>query len=635
MALISLHQVDLAFGDVPILASADFSIERGEHVCLLGRNGTGKSTLLAVIAGRQRPDGGSLRHDPALRIAELPQQVPAELSGPLQQVVREGAGALAHDLDRYGALSSQGAAPAELGALQARIETAGGWDLDARVQRLLTQFGLDKDAEFGELSGGMQRRALLARALAGQPDLLLLDEPTNHLDIAGIEWLESFVLNHPGAILYTTHDRAFLQRTATRILELERGQLTSWPGDYDNYLRRRDERLHAELQAESEFDRRLAEEEVWIRQGIKARRTRNEGRVRRLQAMRAERAQRLARQGQAKVQVEQAERSGRLVIEAESVAFAYPDRPIVQDFSVLIERGDRVALLGPNGAGKTTVLRLLTGELTPQQGRIRLGASLAPAYFDQHRAALDEQSSVADAVADGRDFVDQGGKRRHVLSYLQDYLFSPQRARSPVAALSGGERARLLLARLFAQPSNLLIMDEPTNDLDMDTLDLLEEQLLDYQGTLLLVSHDRSFIDRVATSTLVLDGSGRVQSYVGGYTDYLRQRPAQPGSETAGKAETRDKVIESETSVQPSAPPRSRKLSYKLQRELDAMPHLVEALEQDIDALQAKLADPALYQAADAGAEVASLRTRLDKLEVELDAAMERWVLLESGEKVD
>jgi len=492
------------------------------------------------------------------------------------------------------------------------------------VERVISRLSLDPEAAFSALSGGLQRRVLLARALVTEPDLLLLDEPTNHLDIASIEWLEGFLADFPGALLFVTHDRSFLRRLATRILELDRGQLTDWPGDYDNYLRRREERLNAEALASARFDRKLSEEEVWIRQGIKARRTRNEGRVRSLKAMREERRERRELGGTVRIRLDEAERSGRLVVEAQGVDYSWGDKPIVRGLDTLILRGDKIGIVGPNGAGKSTLLKLLLGELEPQAGTIRRGTNLQVAYFDQLRAQLDLTKSVQDNVAGGSDKVDVGGSSRHVLSYLKDFLFSPERARQPVSALSGGERNRLLLAKLFTRPANLLVLDEPTNDLDAETLELLEELLLDFQGTILLVSHDRALLDNVVTGTLVLEGEGRVQDYVGGYTDWLRQRDAA----VLTQAQAQPTQI-----AQPKAapaPPRkaATKLSFKEERELAALPGRIEALETEQGALHARLADPGLYQ--QGGEAVAGAQGRLASVEAELAEVYARWEALEA-----
>ncbi len=510
--------------------------------------------------------------------------------------------------------------------VQHRLEGAGGWEIEQRTERTLSRLDLDPEADFASLSGGLQRRVLLARALVREPDLLLLDEPTNHLDIQAIDWLEGFLPEFPGAILFVTHDRLFLRKLATRILELDRGRLTDWPGDYVNYLRRREERLHAEDVANARFDRKLSEEEVWIRQGIKARRTRNEGRVRALKTLREERRERREQMGKVRLRLGETERSGKLVVEAEGVTYAWDGAPVVRDLNTLILRGDKVGIMGPNGAGKTTLLKLLLGQLEPDTGRIRLGTNLQVAYFDQLRAQLDEDKTVLDNVAGGSDRVTIDGRARHVLSYLKDFLFSPERVRQPVRALSGGERNRLLLARLFTQPANLLVMDEPTNDLDTETLELLEELLLEFQGTLLLVSHDRALLDAVVTSTLVFEGDGKVREYVGGYEDWRRQRP-EPEPDKA-RSPRPAKQVPAAAEAKPRPLPRRDKLGYKDQRELEALPARIEDLEAAVAGIHGRMADPAFYQGS--GTEISVIRDRLGALEAELAAAYARWEALEA-----
>jgi ATP-binding cassette subfamily F protein uup len=628
MPLVSLQSITLSYGAPPLLDGVSLAIDKGERVCLLGRNGTGKTTLLKLISGEIQPDSGELRRAEGTRISRLAQDIPAERSGRVFDQVAGGLGELAalvreyHDLGRRLGEGADDRLLARLAAVQHRLEAARGWEIEQRTERVISRLKLDPDADFATLSGGMQRRVLLARALVSEPDLLLLDEPTNHLDIEAIEWLEGFLPEFPGALLFVTHDRVFLQRTATRILELDRGQLTDWPGDYQNYLRRREERLHAEAQANAHFDRKLSEEEVWIRQGIKARRTRNEGRVRALETMREERKQRRGQIGTARLRLSEAERSGKLVVEAEGVSYAWDEKPVVRDLSTLILRGDKVGIIGPNGAGKSTLLELLLGALEPDSGRIRLGTNLQIAYFDQLRASLEEDKSVQDNVAGGSDKVTVQGQSRHVLSYLQDFLFTPERARQPVSALSGGERNRLLLAKLFTRPANLLVMDEPTNDLDAETLDLLEELLVGFQGTLLLVSHDRALLDAVVTSTLVFEGAGRVREYVGGYDDWLRQRPAPDTPERRTKMKD---PAHSKRQPGPKGP--SGKLSYKDQRELQALPERIDALEAEQAELHARMADPAFYR--ESGSTVAEAKERLSTLESELEHAYERWEVLE------
>jgi ATP-binding cassette subfamily F protein uup len=630
MALISLQNVDLGVGGPLLLQRVSLTIEPGERVCIVGRNGAGKSTLMKLLAGELAPDDGVRVEQPGLRSARLTQEVPHDLSGSVFDVVADGLGELGHDLAEYHRLSHALDDASNLAAfarLQARIEAAAGWDLDRRVNEVLERLDLPEEASFEALSGGMKRRVLLARALVCQPDVLLLDEPTNHLDIASIAWLEEFLRGLRSSLVFVTHDRRFLRALATRIVEIDRGQVTSWPGDYDNYLRRREERLHAEAQANALFDKRLADEEVWIRQGIKARRTRNEGRVRALKALRVERAQRREQQGQVRLNVAEAGSSGRRVAEVEHLNYAIGDRVLVRDLSVSIQRGDRVGILGPNGAGKTTLIRLLLGELAPDSGEVRLGTNLEIAYFDQHRSALREDWNALDNVAEGREFIEIGGSRKHALGYLQDFLFSPERARAPITALSGGERNRLLLARLFARPSNLLVMDEPTNDLDVETLELLEERLADYRGTLLLVSHDRDFLDEVVTSTLVLEGDGRVAEYIGGYSDWARF--------AAGATTPTRQIDSAPTSAAPvpkpagsEAAPARRKLSYKDQRELDALPARIETIEARIAALGDQMQDPEFFRRDPAA--IAHEQRELAQLQAELEAAYTRWEALDS-----
>ena len=624
MPLITLQNVDYSVGGPLLLERVDLSIEPGERIALIGRNGAGKSTLLKLLAGEIKPDDGEVRVESGRRIARLEQEVPAGAHGSVFDVVAAGLGELGALLAEFHHLAH--ADPVDMDALsqvQGRIESAHGWSLDQRVTEALERLSLDGDAEFARLSGGMKRRVLLARALVSAPDLLLLDEPTNHLDIAAIDWLESFLKQWNGALVFVTHDRRFLRALATRIVEIERGQVTSWPGDWDNYQRRREERLNAEVQENARFDKMLAQEEVWIRQGIKARRTRDEGRVRRLKAMRSERMARRELTGNVRMDLAQAESSGKKVIEAKDVSFAHGDLCLVRDFSTTILRGDRIGLIGPNGSGKTTLLKLLLGELQPDAGEVRSGTQLQVAYFDQYRAALREDWNAMENVAEGRDFVEVGGKRKHVLGYLQDFLFTPERARAPITRLSGGERNRLLLARLFAQPSNLLVMDEPTNDLDVETLELLEELLADYPGTLLLVSHDREFLDNVVTSTVVMEGDGQIGEYVGGYNDWLRQRPAAQAAAAVGaKADVA-------TAAATPSPVAKRKLSYKDARDLEQLPLRIEALEARIGALTERMHDPAFYQRD--SAEIAAHGAELASTQAELDVAYARWMKLEAG----
>ena len=625
MALITLRDISLSFGGPPLLAGVDFSVERGERVCLLGRNGEGKSTLLRVIAGELNPDDGELAIQQGVRINRLTQEVPEGLTGSVFEVVSGGLGELGDLVRRFHRISStldtasETKRLAELAGVQQELEAAGGWQLEQRIETVLSRLALPPDTAFENLSGGLKRRVLLGRALVSEPDLLLLDEPTNHLDIDAIDWLERFLLGWTGTLLFVTHDRMFLQRIATRIVELDRGCISDWPGDYENFLRRREELQNAEFREHARFDKRLAQEEVWIRQGIKARRTRNEGRVRALERMRDERRQRRERSGTAKLALQEAELSGRLVIEAKGVAYAWEGQPVIRDFSTTILRGDRVGIIGPNGSGKTTLLNLLLGRLQPDRGSVQLGTRLEVAYFDQLRGTLNLEASVRDNVAGGSDQVEVNGRRKHVIGYLQDFLFAPERANQPVAALSGGERNRLLLAKLFARPCNLLVLDEPTNDLDLETLELLEDLLLEYQGTLLLVSHDRAFLNNVVTSTLVLEGEGRVAEYVGGYDDWLRQRPS--------PAECKPAAPKKERPARPKSKP--NKLGFKEQRELESLPKQIESLEQELEEVHGRLADPAFYRSE--GSEIAAQRARLQEIEMELGTAYKRWEELESG----
>ncbi|WP_342315579.1 ATP-binding cassette domain-containing protein [Lysobacter sp. FW306-1B-D06B] len=620
MPLITLNNVDYGVGGPLLLDDVVLSIEPGERIALIGRNGAGKSTLMRLIAEEIHPDDGEIRREGGVRVARLEQEVPHGADGDVWDVVAGGLGELGAWLAQFHHLSHAEHVDTDaLAKVQQKIEDAQGWSLDQRVTETLQKLDLDGDAVFARLSGGMKRRVLLARALVSAPDVLLLDEPTNHLDIEAIDWLESFLKGWQGALVFVTHDRRFLRSLATRIVEIDRGQVTSWPGDWDNYLRRREERLNAEAQENARFDKMLAQEEVWIRQGIKARRTRDEGRVRRLKAMRVERSQRRDLTGNVKMDFAQSESSGKKVVEAKDLNFAYGERALIRDLSTTIFRGDRIGLIGPNGSGKTTLIKLLLGELKPDSGEVKLGSNLQVAYFDQYRATLREDWNALENVAEGREFVEVGGKSKHVIGYLQDFLFTPERARAPITRLSGGERNRLLLAKLFAQPSNLLVMDEPTNDLDVETLELLEELLADYPGTLLLVSHDRDFLDNVVTSTLVMEGDGRVGEYVGGYTDWLRQRPVKSVPLVATKP-----VAAAASSPAPAA---KKKLSYKDARELEQLPARIEALETRVAELTAQMNEPAFYQR-DAAA-ITAHTDLMAKTQAELDAAYERWNELE------
>ncbi len=581
MALVILKNVTMSFGGPALLEAADWQIERGERICLIGRNGTGKTTLLRLIHGELSPDSGMITKAQGLKTALLPQEVPLDLDGTVYDIVSSG-------------------------------------QPHQQVQTAISRMGLDETAVCSTLSAGLKRRVLLARALVNEPDILMLDEPTNHLDIDAIVWMEQFLLRSGKTIIFVTHDRAFLNRVSTRIVELDRGMLTSFAGNYDDYLTRKQELLENEISRNAEFDKHMRSEEIWLRQGIKARRTRNEGRVRALMKMRAEVEQRRARSGNLRLMVQEAERSGRLAIEAKNIAVAYDNHPLITDFSTTVMRGDKIGVIGPNGCGKTTLLRILLGEIEPDRGSVRHGTRLQVAYFDQLRAQLDESKTLQENVTDEGDMVMVDGKQRHVIGYLQDFLFSPAQARAPITSLSGGERNRLLLARLFTRPSNVLVLDEPTNDLDGESLELLEAMLIEYTGTVLLVSHDRTFLNNVATSTLVFEGSGRVEEYVGGYDDWLRQRP-QPEESTPEQKPKRGRLR--------SVPTGPRRLTFKEQREREKLPDIIEDLEARKQDLFAAMADPELYK--NAGTEVARLQARLDELERELGAAYARWELLE------
>jgi ATP-binding cassette subfamily F protein uup len=628
MALVSLQGVKVGFGGPLLLEGVDLSIDRGERVCLVGRNGTGKSTIMRLLTGEVKPDGGMIVFQQGVRITLLTQEVPQDLTGSVFDVVSGAFGdqgkllAAYHHVNARLAHDHSEKLMAELEDVQHRFEAAHGWQMQQKVEEILTRLKLPEDAEFSELSGGLKRRVLLAKALAGEPDLLLLDEPTNHLDIDAIAWLEEFLLSFGGTLLFVTHDRMLLQKLATRIVDLDRGRLTSWPGNYQSYLALKQAALDAESVENAKFDKKLAVEEVWIRQGVKARRTRNEGRVRALKELRRVRSERREVTGAARMQTQEAERTGKIVIEATNVSYAYNNVPVIRDFSTTILRGDKIGIIGPNGSGKTTLLKILLGELKAQKGTIKHGTNLEVAYLDQHRAQLDDEKTVQDNVANGSDHVTVDGNTRHVIGYLQDFLFAPARARSPVKVLSGGERNRLLLAKLFTQPSNVLVLDEPTNDLDIETLDLLEELLSDYRGTVLLVSHDRAFINDVVTSTLVLEGEGRVSEYVGGYDDWLLQSRRRT-AETAAFEKTEGKK-------EPARPQQEkpRKLTFKEQKELETLPKRIEELESEQHKIQKDLVDPAFYR--ESGNKVANYKARLEVLEKELAEVYKRWEELDA-----
>ncbi len=629
MGLIWINEVSVSFGGPRLLDGATLQIEAGERIGLLGRNGSGKSTLMKLLMGGVIPDSGEIIRSGEVRIAMLPQDVPDDPPGTIYDVVASGGREHMELLREYHDLTLQMSRSGDDGLLkklervQHRLETSGAWLYHQRVETVIARTELDENAEFRFLSAGMKRRVFLAKALVNEPDLLLLDEPTNHLDINAILWLEDFLLKFEKTLMLVTHDRAFLQRLATRIVEIDRGRLMSFPCDYGTYLERRQALLEAQQKQWQEFDKKLAREETWIRQGIKARRTRNEGRVRALVKMRQERAHRQEQTGNVRLTIQEAERSGRLVVEAEKITFAFGDNKIIEGFSTAIMRGDKVGIMGPNGSGKTTLLRVLFGELEPQQGRVRLGTGIRVAYFDQLRAQLDENGTLKDNIADGNDMVVVGGVSRHVMGYLQDFLFPPDRILSPVSSLSGGERNRLLLAKLFILPSNVLVLDEPTNDLDTETLELLEDRLLEYSGTILMVSHDRAFLNNVVTSTIVFECKGRLQEYVGGYDDWLRQRTVQDEPLKTAPREQKQKK---------GKPPKEKqKLSYKETRELEELPLKIEALEEEKERLLETLNSPAFYVNRDAD-EIHRANDRLKALEEELDGAYGRWDELESLE---
>jgi len=621
MALIKLESASLAYGHVPLLDKVDLQIDAGERVCLVGRNGAGKSTLMRVMEGVAELDEGALWKKPDLRVACLSQEVPQLDDLSVYDVVAGGLDRMGKVIADYHHLLHEmetdhsEAITNKLSRLQDDIDANDGWNLEQRITTVITKLELPEDALMGSLSGGFKRRVMLARALVLEPELILLDEPTNHLDVEAIQWMEDFLLAFNGAVLFITHDRTFLRHLATRIVELDRGKITSWPGNYDTYIANKEERAVIEDQQNALFDKKLAQEEVWIRQGIKARRTRNEGRVRALEQLRRERSARLNKTGNVKLQVESGESSGKIVIEAKGISKSFADKVIIAPLTTKIMRGDRIGILGPNGVGKSTLLKMLLGELEPDTGTVELGTKLSVAYFDQQRAVLDPEKTVADNLNFGSDTITINGKSRHVMSYLQDFLFPPARVRSPVKSLSGGERNRLLLARLFIQPANLLVLDEPTNDLDVETLELLEELLCNYDGTLILVSHDRTFLDNVVTSTLAFEGDGVVNEYVGGYEDWLRQSKKSASNSDVKKTEIKEvKKDKSET---------KKKLSYNDQRELDSLPPIIENLEAEQEDIQKQVSEADFYK--QEKSEVDNVLARLSELEKELELAYQRW----------
>ncbi len=626
MSLLRFNEISLDFGELKILHETGFSIEPGERVCLIGRNGAGKSTTLKLITGEIEADRGQIVRSTDLVISQLHQSLPEAMDLRVRDIVRSGLAETELLVEKYqqqSTLELDRDGMRELATLHARIDAHDGWHIDQRVDETITELNLPADKKMSELSGGWRRRVALAHALVQKPDLLLLDEPTNHLDIATIKWLENRVYTWPGAVLFITHDRIFLQRLATRILEIDRGKLTSWPGSYDNYLIRKEKLLEDEEAANARFDKKLAQEEVWVRQGIKARRTRNEGRSRALFKMREQRARRTARDGQARIYIEEADRSGRKVIRARNVCYRFGDEPLIEDFSIKIMRGDRIGLIGNNGVGKTTLLRLLLGDLEPMSGTLKHGTNLEIGYFDQLRQSLDLDKSVAYNVGEGRTYIKLNGKDRHIVGYLKGFLFSPKRAATPVKALSGGERNRVILAKLFTQPANLLVLDEPTNDLDIETLEVLENKLTEYGGTLIVVSHDREFLDNVVTSTIVFEDDGHIQEYIGGYSDWLRQGHALAEIDSPYGAEARKRQAAKKRRQK-----KPTKLSYKDQRELDQLPAEIESAEASITALQQTIADPEFYTQNHQVVQAAL--QELTDAETRLEQRVERWGALET-----
>ena len=627
MTLIRCDQISIEFGDNPLLTDTDFSIEPKERVCLIGRNGAGKSTLMKIILGQLQPDKGEVQYSDNLRISQLDQHLPGDLHRVVRDVVKEGLSEQQALIDAYEVLAAQdnlgGHDMQKMVDLQASIDAAGGWQLDQQVETIISQLELPGDARLEDLSGGWQRRVALGKALVSQPGLLMLDEPTNHLDIATIEWLEHRVRGYLGAVIFVTHDRSFLQKLATRIVEIDRGKLLSWPGNYNKYLTLKEKANEDEDTANALFDKRLAQEESWIRQGIKARRTRNEGRVRALHAMRSERDKRIKRQGKAKIQISEAEESGRKVVEARSITHGYGQETLLRNFNIKIMRGDRIGLIGNNGVGKSTLLKILLGQITPDTGSVKIGTNLVTGYFDQVRRELEWDKTIAENVGNGKEYIKVNGRDRHVVGYLRNFLFSAKRAMTPVSHLSGGECNRVLLAKLFTQPNNLLILDEPTNDLDVEMLEVLEQQLVEYQGTLIVVSHDRDFLDNVVTSTLVFEEDGNVVEYPGGYSDWAKRGKLLRIGEKNPLADQGKEL--SKKPVEPTQKP--RKLSYKYQRELDMLPEKIEGLEQQIAVLQTTVGDPAFY-----GQPFDKTQATLDEfkqIQSELDEATARWVELE------
>lgn len=627
MYLLRLQDVSLEFGDAPILKEANFAVNPKERVCLIGRNGAGKSSLLKLITGEYSADHGEIQRRRHLRVSQLEQTLLATSDETVREVIKQGMAEQQNLLDEYHRLSNSSLNKLELKQLedlQQQIDASGIWNIDQQVDTVISQLSLPGARKLSELSGGWRRRVALGKALVSEPELLLLDEPTNHLDISTIEWLENRIRGYGGSVIFITHDRIFLQKLATRIVEIDRGNLVSWPGTYNNYLELKEKALEEESTHNALFDKKLSQEEEWIRQGIKARRTRNEGRVRALMAMRAERAKRIKLQGKARIDIEQGERSGRKVVAARNLTHGYEGQTLIEKLNLKIMRGDRIGLVGNNGVGKSTLLKIILGMIEPDEGSVKLGTNLEVAYFDQVLRDLDLDKTIMQNIGDGKDYIELNGKQRHVVGYLKNFLFSPKRAMTPVRALSGGEKNRVALAKLFIRPANLLVLDEPTNDLDVEMLEVLEQRLVDYTGTLLIVSHDRVFLDNVVTSILVFEASGGVQEYVGGYNDWVKRGKALTEADVPGELRVMDKSADAS---QAASSVKVKKLSYKLQRELDELPSLIETLENDIDFLQEQVAQPAFYDK-----DYNETRDVLDALsnkQKQLDTAMNRWAELE------
>jgi ATP-binding cassette subfamily F protein uup len=629
MSLIRFDNISLEFGDQKILTNASFSLEPGERVCLIGRNGAGKSTMLKLIMGEQQQDSGEMHFKRHLRISQLYQQLPKSLHRRVEDVVAEGLAEQQAKIDKFNKFAQKATDEKSLLVLQdiqQDIEASGGWNLEQKIETMMTQLGLPAHKKLSELSGGWQRRVALGKALVAKPDVLLLDEPTNHLDISTIEWLEHMIKGFQGSVVFITHDRSFLQKIATRIIEIDRGLMVSWPGNYQNYLMLKDKANEDEDTQNKLFDKRLSEEEDWIRQGVKARRTRNEGRVRALESMREEYGQRLKRQGKAKFEIgESVEKSGRKVIEARSVTHSFGKDKLIENFKLKVMRGDRIGLIGNNGVGKSTLLKILLGELTSDEGSIKIGTGLKIGYFDQIHRELDNTQSVAHNVGNGKEYIKINGKERHIVGYMKNFLFSPRRAMTPVSALSGGERNRVLLAKMFTEETNLLILDEPTNDLDVEMLEVLEEQLVNYAGTLIVVSHDRDFLDNVVTSTLVFEDNGKVEHYIGGYSDWVKHNKNLRDQDSALKIK---KSVSNTLEGQVVKAPIKKKLSYKIQRELDLLPNKIEGLESQIKTLEMAMADANFYKKSAADTQI--VIDQLANSSEELNNSLDRWAELES-----